>query len=288
MTLTVATGVFGHRPAAVFNRELPQRKGLWFHEPFLRRIRGAAGGETIIDSRAVRLLHEHGRLPRFLFPEQDVRMDLLDDSGERRDAGSKGEARIWRLRVGDELREQAAWDYPSTPEGSPSLAGLICFRWSAVDRWLEEDEPNIVHARDPYHRTDVLETSRPVRISLEGEVLAESARAHVLFETSLPPRWYLPAEDVRAELIESDFVTGCAYKGWARHHSVRVGDRVEENLAWSYAEPGRGVEPIRDLICFYNERVDLEVDGEALKRPATHWYGHGRSRSTGPSGLARV
>jgi uncharacterized protein (DUF427 family) len=272
MALTVATGLFGHQPAAVFNRELPPRQGLWFHEPFPRRIRGSAAGETIIDSRAVRLIHEHGRLPRFLFPEQDVRTDLLEDSGERRDAGTKGEARIWRLRVGDEVREQAAWDYPSTPDDSPSLAGLICFRWSAVDEWLEEDEPNIVHARDPYHRTDVLQTSRPVRVGLDGELLAESNRAHVLFETSLPPRWYLPPDDVRAELIESDFVTGCAYKGWAAHRSVRVGDRVEQNLAWTYPEPRRGVEPIRDLICFYNERVDLEVDGEGLERPMSPFH----------------
>jgi uncharacterized protein (DUF427 family) len=272
VTLTVATGIFGHRPAAVFNRELPERKGLWFHEPFPRRIRGSAGGETIIDSRAVRLIHEHGRLPRFLFPEHDVRTELLEDSGERRDGGSKGEARIWRLRVGGEVREQAAWDYPDTPDGSPSLADLFCFRWSAIDEWLEEDEPNIVHARDPYHRTDVLETSRLVRVGLDGELLAESTRARALFETSLPPRWYLPADDVGAELIESDFVTGCAYKGWARHRSVRVGDRVVENLAWTYPEPRRGVEPIRGLICFYNERVDLEVDGEPLERPMTPFH----------------
>lgn len=272
MTLTVATGLFGHRPAAVFSRELPEMAGFFFLEPSPRRIRGIAAGQTVVDSRAASLLFDHGRLPRYLFPQEDVRMELLEESARRTPTPTKGEARWWHLRLDDELREDAAWDYPEPPPGSPPLPGLICFRWDAMDEWFEEDEENIVHARDPYHRVDVLDTTRRVRVGLDGQVLAETTHCKVLFETSLPPRWYIPREDVSAELLDSDFGTACAYKGVATHNSVRVGDRVEEHLVWRYPEPRREVEPIRDHLAFYNERVDLEIDGELQQRPMTPFH----------------
>jgi len=144
--------------------------------------------------------------------------------------------------------------------------------WNAMDEWYEEDEQAIVHPRDPYHRIDVLDTSRHLRVSLDGEPLAETTRARVLFETGLPPRWYMPAEDVRSELlIDSEKQTGCAYKGFASYWSVRLGDRFEEDLVWTYREPRREVEPIQDYLAFFNERVDIEVDGDLEKRPVTPW-----------------
>jgi uncharacterized protein (DUF427 family) len=94
----------------------------------------------------------------------------------------------------------------------------------------------------------------------------------VIFETGLPPRWYLPREDVREGLfIPSDTRTGCAYKGFASYWSVRVGDRVESDLAWCYPEPRREVTPITGMIAFFNERVDVELDGELQERPFTPW-----------------
>jgi uncharacterized protein (DUF427 family) len=117
-----------------------------------------------------------------------------------------------------------------------------------------------------------METSRHVRISLGGEPVAESTRAVALFETGLPPRWYLPREDVRADaLVDSDTRTRCPYKGIASYWSVRVGDRVEDDLVWTYPEPLPAVEPIRARLAFFNERVDLELDGELLERPRTQW-----------------
>src|SRR5205807_9020882 len=81
----------------------------------------------------------------------------------------------------------------------------ISFYWDRLDEWLEEDEPAIGHARDPYSRIDVLDTSRPVRVEVGGETVAETTRARVLYETGLPPRWYIPPDDVRSELlVESD------------------------------------------------------------------------------------
>jgi uncharacterized protein (DUF427 family) len=109
-------------------------------------------------------------------------------------------------------------------------------------------------------------------VSLDGEVLADSSRGMVIFETGLPPRWYVPLEDVdQDKLVPSDTRTGCAYKGFASYWSVRVGDRVEGDLAWCYRQPRREVAPVADLVAFFNERVDIELDGELQKRPVTPW-----------------
>jgi len=118
----------------------------------------------------------------------------------------------------------------------------------------------------------VLDTSRQVRISLDSELLAETDRAKVIFETGLPPRWYVPLEDVREELlVSSDKRTGCAYKGFASYWSIQVADRLEEDLAWYYVEPRREGERIAGMVSFFNERIDLELDGELQKRPLTPW-----------------
>jgi uncharacterized protein (DUF427 family) len=141
-----------------------------------------------------------------------------------------------------------------------------------MDEWFEEDEPAIGHARDPYHRIDVLDSSRHVRVLVNGEVIADSRSPRALFETGLPTRWYLPVEDVRSEaLIESDKQTTCAYKGHASYWSVRVGDQVEDDLVWFYREPRREVAPIAGYLAFFNERVEIEVDGELEERPVTQW-----------------
>jgi len=149
---------------------------------------------------------------------------------------------------------------------------MIAFYWDRIDRWLEEDEEIYVHPRDPYHRIDVLDSSRHVRISLEGELLAESTRPTALFESNLPPRWYLPREDVLAELEPTDTVTRCGYKGQASYYAVRLGsgDTVRD-LVWTYEDPFDETARIRDLLCFFNERVDIELDGEPQERPVSAW-----------------
>lgn len=136
----------------------------------------------------------------------------------------------------------------------------------------QEDEEVLVHPRDPYHRIDVLQTNRCVRVSLQGEVLAESNGALALFESNLPPRWYLPREDVLAELEPSETVTRCPYKGKAAYHSVKLpSDRVVSDLVWSYAEPFAEAARIKDRLCFLDEKVGLELDGEPQERPASPW-----------------
>jgi uncharacterized protein (DUF427 family) len=275
MALTVGTGPFGHYPAGVFNREMPSLPGLIYFEDSPRRMRAIFNGETIVDSRHAKLLHEHGHLPIYYFPEDEVRMDLLEATDHHTTCPWKGEASYWSVRVGDRLAADAVWSYPEPLPDAPPLAEYMAFHWDSLDRWLEEDEEVHVHVRDPYHRVDVLPTSRHVRVSLDGQVLADSRRALAVFETSLPTRWYLPLEDVRTELLEPcDLRTRCAYKGFAEYRSVRVGDRVEHGLAWMYMDPRREAAPIAGRLCFFDERVDVEVDGEPQERPRTQWSPH--------------
>ena len=107
---------------------------------------------------------------------------------------------------------------------------------------------------------------------LDGEVLAESHRTMILFESGLPPRYYLPQEDVRMDLLESSPTkTRCAYKGSASYWHVRIGDALHEDLVWTYREPQHDAERVRDHLAFYNERVDIEVEGERFERPLTEF-----------------
>jgi len=149
----------------------------------------------------------------------------------------------------------------------------VRFQWSALDAWLEEDEEVFVHPRSPYTRVDALRSTRPVRVELDGVVLAESSAPVMVFETGLPTRYYLDRTAVDFEhLIATETVTSCPYKGTtSRYWSIDVGGRLHPDLAWSYDFPTRQLLPIAGLIAFYNEKVDLTVDGRRLERPATHF-----------------
>jgi uncharacterized protein (DUF427 family) len=210
---------------------LSGRAALELIEDSPRWVRGMVGGETVVDSRRVKLLHAPGHLPVWLFPESDVRLDSIP-------------ARAVQRRH-----------------------GLVRIDFAALDQWLEEDEPQVGHPPDPYHRIDVRRTSRHVRVSIGGTVVAESRGAHVLFETGLPPRWYLPRADLVAEAVESEHRTVCAYKGEATHFDVAGEDAV----AWTYEQPLHDGLPVKDLVAFYDERVDVEIDGQPQERPRTQW-----------------
>ena len=268
MALTVGTGPFGHHPAGVFNREMPSLPGLIYFEDSPRRMRAIFNGETIVDSRHAKLLHEHGHLPIYYFPEHEVRMDLLEATDHHSTCPWKGEASYWSVRAGDRVAENAVWGYLEPLDDAPPIAGYVALYWDRMDEWLEEDEPAIRHARDPYHRVDILQTSRHVKVSVDGDVVAESNNPLVLYETGLPPRWYFKADELRRDLLsESDTQTGCAYKGYASYWSVNG----EGDVAWYYPEPTRDAERIKDRIAFFNERVEIEVDGELQERPTTQW-----------------
>jgi uncharacterized protein (DUF427 family) len=273
MTLTIGTGPFGDQGEKTFNFEVeaPSDHVLFF-EDSPRRVRVVLGGETVADSRRVKLMHETRHLPVYYFPEDDVRMDLLEATDHTTTCPFKGEASHWSVRVGENVAENAVWSYPDPIESAPPIEGYLAFYWRKMDRWYEEDEEVFVHPRDPYHRVDVLESSRHVKVSVNGEVVAETDRPVVLFETGLPPRYYIPPEDVRKDvLVASDKHTQCPYKGIASYHSVEVGGETEENVIWHYPEPIAAAEKIRGNLSFFNEKVDLEVDGEPQERPQTQW-----------------
>jgi uncharacterized protein (DUF427 family) len=268
MSLTVGTGPFGQHPAGVFNFERPRTRGLIYLEDSPRRMRGIFAGETIVDSRRSKLLHEHGKLPVHYFPEDEVRMDLLERTDHRTHCPWKGDAVHLSVRVGDRISQNAAWSYPEPLPDAPPIAGYVAFYWDRLEEWLEEDEPVIGHARDPYHRVDVVESSRSVRVEIGGELVAETRRPRALFETGLPTRWYIPLDDVHREmLVESETRTTCAYKGVASYWSVGP----EQDVVWFYPDPSHDAERVRDYLCFFNERVDLYVDGELQERPETPW-----------------
>jgi uncharacterized protein (DUF427 family) len=273
VTLTVSTGPLGPKPAGRLNTPLEPPTGsviLW--DPVPQRIRAFVGRELLVDSRSAVLLHESGHLPVYYFPREDVRMDLLEPSAHTTHCPHKGEASYWTIRAGRREVPNAVWSYLEPLEPVSFIAGWMSVYWDLVDEWFAEDAQLQGHPRDPYHRIDIYPTTRHVRVLLDGEVLADSRRALGLFETGLPPRWYLPVEDVRTELLEpSAKKTRCAYKGSASYWNVRVGDRVEEDVVWTYPDPEREAEPVRDMLCFFAERTDLELDGEQVERPQTQW-----------------
>lgn len=147
----------------------------------------------------------------------------------------------------------------------PDLAGYRTVDFSAF-AWREEDEPVVSHPHDPFKRIDILAASRHVRVEVHGRLLAESSRPLLLFETGLPSRFYLPPADVMVELEPTATVSDCAYKGRASYFSAPDGPA---DIAWTYRDPLREAEPVRDHVAFFNERVDIVVDGRRLERPVT-------------------
>ncbi|MEV7649656.1 DUF427 domain-containing protein [Arthrobacter sp. NPDC089319] len=239
-----------------------------FAEPTGRRIRVRLGGGLVADSSRARLLVQYGRggLPTYYLPREDVAAGALANPR----AGSAGQ-QVWDVAVGSKRAEAGAWEHANPTGDLAELAGHVTFSWRQLE-WYEEDERVLVHARDPYKRVDTLRSSRRVQIYLEGQKVADSIRPLLLFETHLPVRYYLPAEDVRTDLLEaSDTVTSCPYKGMARYWSVRLGQNLVRDVMWSYPDPIPENPKIRDLFCFFNERVDLVVDGLPQDRPDTPW-----------------
>ena len=261
MSLTKGSGPFGERPAGTFNFDPKAPEHVLYLESCPRRVRVVLAGQSVADSTDVRLLHPPGRTPTYLFRPRHVSTELFEPSERRRSDPGMGEATYWDVRVGDRRAVDAAYSWQQPPESAAGIAGLIAFDWDAMDGVFEEDEQVFVHPRDPYTRIDVLRTSRRVRVRLDGMLLAESTQARMLIESGLPVRWYLPPEDVRTDLLErSSRTTRCPYKGIAHYWSLRTDRGLEEDVVWSYPEPFSDADAVRGLLCFFDDRVDLEVE----------------------------
>ena len=256
-------------------------------QPTVKRVRVLLAGEVIADTVAARLVWEPKRVvPSYAVPERDITAELvplgnavvtverpvplgegqlvLDPSTGFGVHTTPGEA----LTV---LSRNAREDGAAFRAADPDLAGYVVLDFGAFD-WWEEDEPIIGHPRDPFSRIDVRRSSRRIRLELHGVVLADSIRPQLLFESGFPmARYYLPREDVLVELTPGTLQTVCAYKGHAIHYSAVVGDRIVPNIAWSYENPLSDAGQVKSLVSFYQEQLDLSVDGEPVARPRTPW-----------------
>lgn len=244
----------------------------WKLEPTPRWIRVKLGGETIADSKNVLLLIESRYQLVYYFPQSDVRMDLLTLSGNTEDSSYKGKSVFFTVSVGDRIAENAAWEYPETQPNRPDLKNYIAFKWDAMDAWYEEDEEVFVHPRDPYHRVDTLPSSRHIQVVIDGETVADTGRAYLLFETGLPTRYYIPPEDVQMNLLTpTETHTRCPYKGLASYWNINVNGSVHEDVVWGYLDPIPESPKIKGSVSFYNEKVDIYVDGMLEEKPRTVW-----------------
>lgn len=260
------------------------------YEPTAKRIRIALAGEPLVDTRHALLVWEPRRiLPTYAVPVSELAGQLVPAGAESGDddADRPGDDRAvldptipfgthscpgteFDVIAGEETAPAAAF----RPE-DPDLADHAVLDFGAFE-WQEDDEPIVSHPHDPYHRIDILTSSRHVRIESDGRLLAESTRPLLLFETNLPVRYYFARDDVVADLVDSDTVSYCAYKGRASYFSVPDG---ANDVAWTYRDPLPDGERIRDRICFFDERVDVTVDGVPQDRPATQWSQNRRLRS---------
>jgi len=230
-----------------------------------RRVRTYFGGKLIADSEHVLLVYESKRPPAYWFPIADVRMEYL----ERKEQSEQAADNIrWRLVGKGHIAQARAYTKPTGDR--TALEGHLTFYWDQMDAWFEEDEEVFVHPRDPYTRVDTVHSSRHVRVEINGVTLGETRRPILLFETGLPTRYYIPKPDVRMDLLEpTESVTRCPYKGVARYWSARAGDKLVKDIVWSYPAPIPECPKIENLLSFYNEHVDLYVDGLLRDRPIT-------------------
>lgn len=235
-------------------------------EPNARRIRALRGNQPLVDTTNSRYVWEHRYWPSWFVPQDEIGAELKPSADPERRRGERRGVVHHDLVVGDTVLEGAARTYPEEPQ----LVGLVAIDWDVADRWLEEDVEVHIHPRSPYVRIDTLPSSRHVVVRVDGEVVADSTRPTILFETGLPSRYYLPVDDVRTDLLTPTASrTGCPYKGFARYWDVTTATATHEDLAWAYDEPLPESEGVRGLICFYNEKVEIELDGERLASPRT-------------------
>lgn len=265
--------------------ELPKLR----HEPTRKRVRATLGEHTVVDSTAAVLVWEPRRImPSYAVPLAHVRGDLLpapvapasaaepigfrvgehtilDPSVPFATHTADGEA--LSVRVAGQSRDAVAFR-----PADPDLSGHVILDFDGFDAWYEEVERVVAHARDPFHRLDILPSSRQVRIELDGELLAESSRPRLVFEGSiLPVRYYLQPEDVRVPLQPSPKRTLCPYKGEASYWTPELRGRTLHDLAWSYETPLREAAELTGLVAFFTERLDVIVDGELQPRPHSPW-----------------
>jgi uncharacterized protein (DUF427 family) len=234
-----------------------------------KRVRAYLAGELVADTRAPVLVWEWPYYPTYYIPADDVHAELVP-TGRAEHSPSRGDGQVCHVKVAGADADGAALRYPDSP--IEALRDLVRLDWNSMTDWFEEDELVYVHPRDPYSRVDILASSRHVRVELDGVTVADSRQPRILFETGLPPRYYLPLTDVRMDLLRrSGTQTHCPYKGTAGYWSVDTGQAVHADIVWIYRAPLPESQKVAGLACFYNEKADIYLDGELQERPRTHF-----------------
>lgn len=260
MTLTLANGPLSRKPQAT-NYQIDGPENLLLFESFPRRVRAMFGEETVLDTRAGKLLHETGYQPQLYIPRGDVRAELLVASDHTTHCPFKGDASYWTVRVGERWAENAVWSYQEPVETAPWLRDHVALYWEKMDAWLDEDERVEGQLPDPYHRIDVRQSSGHVRVLVGGERVADSTRALVLSETGEPNRYYVPREDVQNAALEpSGTVRVASYTGSASLWSAHVDGRRLEDVAWTHEAPAGDALRLANRFCFSGEGVEVWVD----------------------------
>ncbi|HEY8308426.1 MAG TPA: DUF427 domain-containing protein [Lapillicoccus sp.] len=246
--------------------------------PAAVRVRAEKDGTTVVDTFAARLVWEPRRIvSAYAVPVADIGGTLVNPRTVSPEVRSLPP--VLSPRQGFAVHSAAGTAYDvETAAGTvhdaafvlddPDLEGYAVLNWDAFTRWFEEGEEVRGHPREPFHSIRCLPSDRHVVVEVDGQVLADTTRAVMLVETTLPARWYIPREDVRMDLLApSDSHTICAYKGQASYWSY--GD--VEDIVWTYDDPRHEAAPVRGMLSFYAEHTDYIVDGERIARPVTEW-----------------
>lgn len=238
--------------------------------PTGRRVRVEFNGEIIADTPDAMILRENAFHIYYYFPVDHVKTEYLTESDHVNESKFRGNTKHWTVKVGDKEAEHAAFTYPETKEGRPDVREFITFEWGEMDKWYEEDEEVFGHPRDPYHRIDTVQSSRNIRVEVDGVTVADTNRSIILYETGMPRRYYMPMEDVKQEyLTATELQTLCPYKGFANYWSVKTNGNDNENVVWGYPEAFTESARIEGYVSFYNEKLDIYVDGELEEKPRT-------------------
>jgi len=245
-----------------------KKRGRVRFEPGNKRVRAVIAGKTIAQSDNTLMVWEKPYYPTYYFPSADVETSMLAPSGESNRSPSRGDSELHNIKLGDIERPNAAAWYRESP--IEELVDHIRLDWNSMDNWYEEEEEVYVHARDPYSRIDILPSSRHIRVEVDGVTIADTKQPRLLFETGLPTRYYIPKGDVKMEMLShSDLITSCPYKGDANYYNVTVNGVAHPDIVWWYPYPVEESSRIAGYVSFYNEKVDIYVDGVIEAKPKT-------------------
>jgi uncharacterized protein (DUF427 family) len=255
MSLSLGSGPLGRSPAGAFNFDLDAAPAhrIYFAD-FLPRVRAVIAGRTVLDTTRGKLLYESGIPPRFYAPLEDFDAAALSRTDHSTHCPFKGDASYWSVAVNGTAQENAVWAYEAPIADAAWLDGYASLYHEKADEWWVEDE-KVLALRDPFHRVDVVPSSRRVVVAAGDDVLVETNRAVLLFETGLQPVAYVPRADVRGAVSLAEKRTYCPYKGEARYWDVAG----IQDAAWSYEYPRPESSGIEGRLAFDGSKVDVRL-----------------------------